>query len=593
MDITIPDSLSIAGYLFSNPTCNSVTQGGDTLIIKTREGLALEEVSPAVTDSNGHFMFNPFELARLSDTLHFAISTNNYFSVDAIGYHTKSEWIALSPMNINIEKLHKMWEYANDTNQSIYISNRSLILADNLYSANSSYNYTQSNRDVVLQKTDSAGNQIWQIDYDYSGNDDLIDVAIGDSSKTYMLVASDNANPRTRIIVYNNLGQQKWVAEIDMNDPKRVLYDGSGYVYVVGNSEPQNSNCRVYRVSSTGNIDWYFDYDGMVDFESASILGNGNIVVITKNSNTESSWMYSIDRYSGQIVNSDNIGITGYYANNIIDATDSTYFIAGNYQDNSNVVIGGKIDFNSGLQDYINESGTIEPSCMIMDSEGNLILLYKTNIGFKVACYDTTRNLIWETAENGDWFAVAEKLVLRLDHADNVYVLLALNDVENKEYSSHLFSFSNRGEKIWEQTFESITLFDFAVSENLNIYVNGIEYVDGTPKLILQKYAQCFATAYLKSHATNNSSTNEFEPKVELYPNPNNGNMTLEYSITANTSGVFELYDYTGRKIFDKILSGSNGKLDISIPNLVKGIYMYKVTSDKNVIGSGKVVIIR
>jgi hypothetical protein len=75
-----------------------------------------------------------------------------------------------------------------------------------------------------------------------------------------------------------------------------------------------------------------------------------------------------------------------------------------------------------------------------------------------------------------------------------------------------------------------------------------------------------------------------------LFPNPNDGNMYLQYK-NLNTTARFELYDVTGRKICVYKLTETNGQLNINQNSLNQGIYFYRITNDSHKFKSGKVVI--
>jgi hypothetical protein len=82
----------------------------------------------------------------------------------------------------------------------------------------------------------------------------------------------------------------------------------------------------------------------------------------------------------------------------------------------------------------------------------------------------------------------------------------------------------------------------------------------------------------------------DIEAEFVLYPNPNDGNMYLEYRHLTE-SARFELYDVTGRKVRSSDLRGETGKLNINETNLSNGIYLYRIVSDTHKFKFGKVII--
>lgn len=75
---------------------------------------------------------------------------------------------------------------------------------------------------------------------------------------------------------------------------------------------------------------------------------------------------------------------------------------------------------------------------------------------------------------------------------------------------------------------------------------------------------------------------------VTVYPNPANDKLNIQLQ---NGSGVFELYDITGRKHQTVILSGVKNLYTISTAQLSQGIYIYKFTDKEGRMVRGKIVV--
>jgi hypothetical protein len=79
-----------------------------------------------------------------------------------------------------------------------------------------------------------------------------------------------------------------------------------------------------------------------------------------------------------------------------------------------------------------------------------------------------------------------------------------------------------------------------------------------------------------------------------LYPNPNDGNMTFDYSSPDYSNGKLMLYDVTGRFVNSYNLNeGLNNSLKISEDQLQNGIYIYKIFVNNEIIASDRVVIVK
>ncbi|MBK7183362.1 MAG: T9SS type A sorting domain-containing protein, partial [Bacteroidetes bacterium] len=90
------------------------------------------------------------------------------------------------------------------------------------------------------------------------------------------------------------------------------------------------------------------------------------------------------------------------------------------------------------------------------------------------------------------------------------------------------------------------------------------------------------------------SITQHFSKAVKLYPNPNNGNMMLDYSLNETEVGKLNIYDVSGRLIDSyNLLSGENKQLNINKTDLENGIYFYEVIINDKLQASDKLIIIK
>ncbi|MBI4945959.1 MAG: PKD domain-containing protein [Bacteroidetes bacterium] len=96
------------------------------------------------------------------------------------------------------------------------------------------------------------------------------------------------------------------------------------------------------------------------------------------------------------------------------------------------------------------------------------------------------------------------------------------------------------------------------------------------------------ATAINNTIAINNGSD-----MISVYPNPNNGDMTINYFISQNEKSEFAIYDLSGRKLKSYLLTGENSQLNISAKDLQEGVYFYNVISNGTTIKQDKIVVIK
>jgi hypothetical protein len=78
--------------------------------------------------------------------------------------------------------------------------------------------------------------------------------------------------------------------------------------------------------------------------------------------------------------------------------------------------------------------------------------------------------------------------------------------------------------------------------------------------------------------------------KISIYPNPTKSNITINYPIQGNQAVYFELYDVLGKKQMEQQLKA--GKLhQLSLSQMRRGIYLYRLKHNGNIEQSGKLVV--
>ena len=78
-----------------------------------------------------------------------------------------------------------------------------------------------------------------------------------------------------------------------------------------------------------------------------------------------------------------------------------------------------------------------------------------------------------------------------------------------------------------------------------------------------------------------------------LFPNPNNGTMQLDYKLGSYSTAKFNLFDITGKLIQTKTLETNEGSLNINEQNLRNGVYFYTILVGEKNIKTDKIVIIK
>lgn len=109
-------------------------------------------------------------------------------------------------------------------------------------------------------------------------------------------------------------------------------------------------------------------------------------------------------------------------------------------------------------------------------------------------------------------------------------------------------------------------------------------------------------TAFNKKGNDSNADSATIKMKVfekepisgfKLYPNPNNGNINIEYDLTDIDKAQLDVYDITGILILSYELPADKSKLQINTDDLLNGIYLYKVMVNGKINQNNKLVIIK
>lgn len=76
-----------------------------------------------------------------------------------------------------------------------------------------------------------------------------------------------------------------------------------------------------------------------------------------------------------------------------------------------------------------------------------------------------------------------------------------------------------------------------------------------------------------------------------LYPNPNRGDMTLEYKITQNAT--LEITDISGKLVGKYNLPADSFKIQITNERMENGIYLYRVLANSSILKAGKIIVMK
>ncbi len=174
--------------------------------------------------------------------------------------------------------------------------------------------------------------------------------------------------------------------------------------------------------------------------------------------------------------------------------------------------------------------------------------------------------------------------------------------------ASHAYTFQIIGSNVLEWTFPNILLPDSNVNEPLSHgFVSfKIKQIDGnSPGTEITNRAGIYFdfNAVVLTNTTLNTIINDYktwftfiqspESKLQLgiYPNPNNGTFSLDFTAKPTRNYEFVMYDLAGAKQFGQTLTGTTPY--ILQPELPTGMYIYQLLENGVAVNMGKVVVNR
>ncbi len=159
----------------------------------------------------------------------------------------------------------------------------------------------------------------------------------------------------------------------------------------------------------------------------------------------------------------------------------------------------------------------------------------------------------------------------------NYYYLLKTND-STYEYSSEdsVAIYTIASQCVWEGgagVWQARAMYNTLVG-------NVMEYDDDCVDLSKK------TTIIKPNHRITNTRFN-------LFPNPNDGNMTLEYHLDSKETASVSICDVAGKRVLESTLNPLNSILEINESKLDAGVYFYKVIVNNQQLENKKIVIIK
>ncbi len=178
---------------------------------------------------------------------------------------------------------------------------------------------------------------------------------------------------------------------------------------------------------------------------------------------------------------------------------------------------------------------------------------------------------------------------------DTVYNLY-VDSIQNKLYAGGAFTQTGLGVQArhiaewsgtnWQEVGGGTNgLVDALYAKDSNLYVGG-EFTQVGNSISANNIARWGRSSVGDLQLTK-------DKKIELYPNPNIGTMTLEYNLISTESAMFTIFDITGREVKQQQLNAQNTSVIIDATQLNPGVYYYIVKQGNTTVKSERLVIVK
>ncbi|WP_139958059.1 FG-GAP-like repeat-containing protein [Flavicella sediminum] len=122
----------------------------------------------------------------------------------------------------------------------------------------------------------------------------------------------------------------------------------------------------------------------------------------------------------------------------------------------------------------------------------------------------------------------------------------------------------------------------------INVSTNAVaKHIENHGDTLGDCEATCITVTPTITSSPNSFKTTEnntaASPEVIVYPNPAKNNVSISLNTGENVPGTIQIYEFSGKMIYSKVIQDVNKGQNVSIKNLKKGTYLAKVIYDGNV----------
>lgn len=465
-----------------------------------------------------------------------------------------------------------------------------------------------SNQDVVLIKTDSIGNMIWN--KTYGGTDNEKGTCVQQTSDGGYIIAGSyyfGSGPQYRgILIRTNLnGDTVWTKIYGDSDNifSSIIQTSDGCYIVGGTLSSGLSNGYLLKLDSMGNIIWEKRIGGLIQSQSINIYevqetsDNGYVAVgcafgvtqtylLKLNSNGDTLWSRTYP--SG-------------YANSIQQTIDNGYIIIGLVTSSPNrKACFTKVDSIGNIiwnKSYGLNGINLESFCIRQTNNGDYVALLSdlSSQPIYVVRINSLGSFIWgkkyqsgtngdlsycvqQTSDEGFIFCGWRQASASSNTRDIYLTKTDLNGVSGCNETPYLFSVTDNVDPILNLSYPFVS--ESNTSNSFSVYTNSLSLIETT----------LCTTVGVNNIADKNT--------ISIYPNPVSGILNLEYQSDKTASPVglasglwprerieIEIINLLSQKVLEKTFETVSGGniITLEVDQIPSGVYLLQVKSKDSI----------